>query len=140
MGSGHFLVGLVDYLADRVISVMAEAEAMVDGYASPLTNRIDDVRRTIVDNASLSGWTLDRDRLDDRHIVRRIVLKRCVYGVDRNPMAVELAKVSRNRLPHAGAYATGLGVAVRVRRWANVSEAAPRSRRGDCAGVGRRCG
>ena len=35
MGSGHFLVGLVDYLADRVISVMAEAEAMVDGYASP---------------------------------------------------------------------------------------------------------
>ena len=29
----------------------------------------------------------------------------------------------------------------RVRRWANGSEAAPRSsRRGDCAGVGRRCG
>ena len=94
MGSGHFLVGLVDYLADRVISVMAEAEAMVDGYASPLTNRIDDVRQTILDNASGSGWTVDRDRLDDRHIVRRIVLKRCVYGVDRNPMAVELAKVS----------------------------------------------
>ena len=45
-----------------------------------------------------------------------------------------------NRLPHAGACATGLGVAVRVRRWANVSEAAPRSRHGDCAGVGRRCG
>ena len=39
MGSGHFLVGLVDYLADRVISVMAEAEALVDGYASPLTRR-----------------------------------------------------------------------------------------------------
>lgn len=47
---------------------------------------------------------------------------------------------ARNRLPHAGACATALGVAVRVRRWANVSEAAPRSRCGDCAGVGRRCG
>ena len=94
MGSGHFLVGLVDYLADRVIAVMAEAEALVDGYASPLTARIDDVRRTIVDNAGDRGWTVDPDALDDRRIVRRIVLKRCVYGVDRNPMAVELAKVS----------------------------------------------
>ena len=94
MGSGHFLVGLVDYLADRVISVMAEAEGLVDGYASPLTRRIDDVRQTIIDNARDRGWILDPDRLDDRHLVRRIVLKRCVYGVDRNPMAVELAKVS----------------------------------------------
>ena len=94
MGSGHFLVGLVDYLADRVISLMAESEGMVDGYASPLTRRIDDVRRTIIDNARERGWTVDPDRLDDRHLVRRIVLKRCVYGVDRNPMAVELAKVS----------------------------------------------
>jgi hypothetical protein len=45
-----------------------------------------------------------------------------------------------NRLPRARACATALGVAVRVRRWANGSEAALRSRRGDCAGVGRRCG
>ena len=36
----------------------------------------------------------DAARLDDRHIVRRMVLKRCIYGVDKNPMAVELAKVS----------------------------------------------
>ena len=94
MGSGHFLVGLVDYLADRVIAVMAEAEALVEGYVSPLTSRIDDVRQTIVENAGNRGWTVDDDGLDDRRIVRRIVLKRCVYGVDRNPMAVELAKVS----------------------------------------------
>ena len=94
MGSGHFLVGLVDYLADRVIAAMAEAEAMIDGYVSPLTERIDEVRRTIRDNAADFGWTVDGERLDDRHLVRRIVLKRCVYGVDRNPMAVELAKVS----------------------------------------------
>ncbi len=32
--------------------------------------------------------------LDDKHIVRRMVLKRCVFGVDLNPMAVELAKLS----------------------------------------------
>ena len=34
------------------------------------------------------------DQLDDRHLVRRIILKRVIYGVDLNPMAVELAKLS----------------------------------------------
>ena len=94
MGSGHFLVNLVDYLADRVIEAMAEAEALVDGYLSPLAERIEGIRLTIMDNAEDRGWTFDTDQLDDRHIVRRMVLKRCVYGVDKNPMAVELAKVS----------------------------------------------
>ncbi len=94
MGSGPFLVGLVDYLADRVITAMAEAEAATDGYVSPLTDRIDDIRTRILTNAEEHGWTFDTEQLDDRHIVRRMVLKRCVYGVDKNPMAVELAKVS----------------------------------------------
>ena len=94
MGSGHFLVNLVDYLADRVIEAMAEAEALVDGYLSPLVERIDGIRNTIMDNVEDRGWTFDPAQLDDRHIVRRMVLKRCVYGVDKNPMAVELAKVS----------------------------------------------
>ena len=94
MGSGHFLVNLVDYLADRVIEAMAEAEALVEGYLSPLVERIDGIRNTIMDNAEDRGWTFDPAQLDDRHIVRRMVLKRCVYGVDKNPMAVELTKVS----------------------------------------------
>ena len=94
MGSGHFLVNLVDHLADRVIAAMAEAEATIDGYVSPLTERIDAIRNTIMANAEDRGWTFDPAQLDDRHIVRRMVLKRCVYGVDKNPMAVELAKVS----------------------------------------------
>ena len=94
MGSGHFLVNLVDYLADRVIEALAEAEAIQEGYLSPLAERIDGIRLTIMDNAEDRGWTFDPAQLDDRHIVRRMVLKRCVYGVDKNPMAVELAKVS----------------------------------------------
>ena len=94
MGSGHFLVNLVDYLADRVIEAMAEAEALVDGYLSPLVERIDGIRNTIMANAEDRGWTFDPAQLDDRHIVRPMVLKRCVYGVDKNPMAVELTKVS----------------------------------------------
>ena len=94
MGSGHFLVGLVDYLADRVIAAMAEAEATMEGYVSPLVEDIDTVRDTVLRNAGRQGWTIHPEQLDDRHVVRRMVLKRCVYGVDKNPMAVELAKVS----------------------------------------------
>ena len=73
---------------------MADAEATVDDYISPLTERIDTIRNTIIDNAEKRGWTINAEQLDDRHIVRRMVLKRCVYGVDKNPMAVELAKVA----------------------------------------------
>ena len=61
---------------------------------SPLAALIEDMRETIMANAEKGGWRIDAERLDDRHIVRRMVLKRCVYGVDKNPMAVELAKVS----------------------------------------------
>ena len=94
MGSGHFLVNLVDHLSDRVIETMAEAEAATDGYISPVNERIDNIRNAIIANAENRGWSVDPGQLDDRHIVRRMVLKRCVYGVDKNPMAVELAKVS----------------------------------------------
>ncbi len=96
MGSGHFLVSLVDTLADHVLDAMAEAAVLgIDlHYSSPLADKIEDIRATILKNARAAKWTIDEEQLDDRHIVRRMVLKRCVYGVDKNPMAVELAKVA----------------------------------------------
>lgn len=96
MGSGHFLVSLVDTLADHVLDAMAEATALgADlNYSSPLADKIEDIRSTILKNARAANWTINEEQLDDRHIVRRMVLKRCVYGVDKNPMAVELAKVA----------------------------------------------
>lgn len=96
MGSGHFLVTLVDWLADEVLAAMDEATAQVDwaAYTSPLAARIAGIRKEIADNAARHGWPLKQDQLDDRHIVRRMILKRVVHGVDKNRMAVELAKVS----------------------------------------------
>ncbi|MEO0371499.1 MAG: restriction endonuclease, partial [Pseudomonadota bacterium] len=98
MGSGHFLVSLVDFLADQVITAMAEAELDAPkewgDYISPLAERIDTIRNIILANADERDWTIDEEQLDDRHIIRRMVLKRCIYGVDKNPMAVELAKVA----------------------------------------------
>jgi hypothetical protein len=96
MGSGHFLVSLVDWLADEVLASMAEAAALVEwgDYVSPLVARIAAIRTKILSEAGLHKWPIVESQLDDRHIVRRMVLKRVVYGVDKNPMAVELAKVA----------------------------------------------
>ncbi|ATW02204.1 Eco57I restriction-modification methylase domain-containing protein [Sphingorhabdus sp. YGSMI21] len=95
MGSGHFLVSLVDWLSDKVLTSIGDAEAIAGpDYASPLIEQIAKLREGIVVNAREHGWPIVEDQLDDRHIVRRMVLKRCVHGVDLNPMAVELAKVA----------------------------------------------
>ncbi len=91
MGSGHFLVSLIDYLTDAILTAMADAD---EARRSPLAARIVEVRQQILDNAERQGWAVLQTGLDDRHIVRRMVLKRCIFGVDLNPMAVELAKLS----------------------------------------------
>ncbi|MGA9864994.1 MAG: restriction endonuclease [Acetobacteraceae bacterium] len=98
MGSGHFLVSLVDYLAAEVLRAVAEA-AEADTYPdppyrSPLVARMEALRERIRVEATARGWPVREDQLDDRHLVRRIILKRVIYGVDLNPMAVELAKLS----------------------------------------------
>lgn len=95
MGSGHFLVSLVDWLSDKVLKATADAEIEAgEGYTSPLVERIAALRSDILTRAQERGWPIVAEQLDDPHIVRRMVLKRCIYGVDLNPMAVELAKVA----------------------------------------------
>jgi hypothetical protein len=100
MGSGHFLVSLVDYLAAEVLDAIAAAPALVpwaeieSPYRSPLMQRIETLRSQIRAQAAIHGWPIRDEQLDDRHLVRRIILKRVIHGVDLNPMAVELAKLS----------------------------------------------
>jgi hypothetical protein len=99
MGSGHFLVSLVDYLADRVLEAIVAAPVVVpfadaDPYVSPLVERIEKIRRRILALAAERKWRVEESQLDDRRLVRRMILKRVVHGVDKNPMAVELAKVA----------------------------------------------
>lgn len=96
MGSGHFLVTLTDTLSAAIQAAMAEAadEAADLDYTSPLAREIEEERRDIEETAKTRGWVLDPRKLEDRQIVRRLVLKRVVHGVDLNPLAVELAKLS----------------------------------------------
>ena len=98
MGSGHFLVTAVDFLSDYIAEVAEYAPAVpewLDGeYYSPLVERVATIRRDILQRAQSSDWVIDKTQLTDQAIIRRMVLKRCIYGVDKNPLTVELAKVS----------------------------------------------
>ena len=98
MGSGHFLVTAVDFLSDYIAELIEFVPAVptwLDGdYASPLLQRIEQIRSDILRRAAASDWVIDEAQLTDQAIIRRMVLKRCIYGVDKNHLTVELAKVS----------------------------------------------
>src|SRR2546428_3770928 len=66
MGSGHFLVEATEFLADQLL------EALAEDHAAGLENAVD--------------YTVEKARRD--------VVSHCIYGVDMNPLAVEIAKVS----------------------------------------------
>ena len=100
MGSGHFLVTAVDFLADYIADLVERVPAVPewldgdDAYESPLVERVAAIRHDILQRAREANWVLDEAQLSDQTIIRRMVLKRCIYGVDKNPLTVELAKVS----------------------------------------------
>ena len=89
MGSGHFLVETVDFITDKLLDFIA-------GFPwNPIQFFIDrSVRGPIVRSLNEQGVKINENRLTDVNLIKRLVMKRCVYGVDLNPMAVELAKVS----------------------------------------------
>ncbi|MFQ5706740.1 MAG: Eco57I restriction-modification methylase domain-containing protein, partial [bacterium] len=88
MGSGHFLVEAVDFITDRLIDFL-------NGFPwNPVTVLLEQMREAILSQMNEQGIAIDRSKLTDVNLLKRHVLKRCIYGVDLNPMAVELAKVS----------------------------------------------
>ncbi len=88
MGSGHFLVEAVDFITDRMLRFLNAFPW------NPVQYELGETRRKILDAMEDQGVMINRGRLTDVNLLKRHVLKRCIYGVDLNPMAVELAKVS----------------------------------------------
>jgi hypothetical protein len=88
MGSGHFLVSAVNHITSWVI------ERLHEHPEAPLTQIIDSEIQSILENQRKKGIEIDTKLLTDTIILKRLVMKRCVYGVDINPLAVELAKLS----------------------------------------------
>lgn len=77
-GSAHFLVVVVNELADLVVRFLATTPLPA------LTRAIERLRAGATAGAVL----------DDVALLRRLVLKRCVFGVDVSPMGAEIAKLS----------------------------------------------
>lgn len=97
MGSGHFLVNAVDFLTDGIIRQMQifhDAHPAIPEDWNPIQQLVEQVRREILDEMARQGIAVEPRRLDDTALLTRLVMKRCIYGVDLNKMAVELAKLS----------------------------------------------
>ena len=80
MGSAHFLTAALYMMADRVDTFLAEIEGL-PGIAQQLSE--------LTQEGAPASSTPDAADL-----LRRLILKRCIYGVDISPMAVEVANVT----------------------------------------------
>lgn len=82
MGSGAFLVQACRWLSDRLVEAWSQVEALG--------------KTVSVDGEVLDAGVepLPRDSEARTVIARRLIAERCLYGVDLNPLAVELAKLS----------------------------------------------
>ena len=60
---------------------------------NPVFAYLDRMRQMILKQMEEQSVTVDPVRLTDVNLLKRHILKRCIHGVDLNPMAVELAKV-----------------------------------------------
>jgi len=84
MGSGAFLVQACRYLSERLVEAWGREEE---------AGRFVTADGEVVEAAG-SHELLPKD-VDERLLIaRRLVAERCLYGVDLNPLAVELAKLS----------------------------------------------
>ena len=74
MGSGAFLVAACRYLAARLLQAWEQG--------------------AIGEEVGLPHETPPADPIERQALAHRLVAERCLYGVDKNPMAVEMAKLS----------------------------------------------
>lgn len=86
MGSGAFLVQACRWLSDRLVEAWSVTETG--------GKRIDSEGRILGDDDADGFEPLSQDPEERAILARRLIAERCLYGVDRNPLAVELAKLS----------------------------------------------
>jgi hypothetical protein len=82
-GSGHFLVEALGYLTDLALARLehdTDLQQLVAGERAKITGQLRFLNLDYVP--------------EDAQILKRALLKRCIFGVDLNPFAVELARLS----------------------------------------------
>ena len=86
MGSGAFLVQACRYLAEKLVEAWGNNERQAEDLLS--------VPFGEPSQRSGEDEYLPKERDERLAVARRLVVERCLYGVDRNPLAVEMAKLS----------------------------------------------
>ncbi|MFW6358384.1 MAG: Eco57I restriction-modification methylase domain-containing protein [Chroococcales cyanobacterium] len=97
MGSGAFLVQVCRYLGERLVEAWETAES--PPLVPPKSGR--EIKKWIVvtpegelSQSRPDECVIPEDATERLLIAKRIIAERCVYGVDKNPLAVEMAKLS----------------------------------------------
>jgi hypothetical protein len=87
MGSGAFLVQTCRYLSERLVEAWEAAEQANPG-------KVVIAPEGTLSIPSAEEYLIPRDTTERLVVAKRFIADRCLYGVDKNPMAVEMAKLS----------------------------------------------
>lgn len=87
MGSGHFLVAAVDRIEAKMRTFLAEKETQVPGVNAQLHRLAEAAKAALGKDESAIG------EIEPAALLRRQIARRCIYGLDINPLAVELARL-----------------------------------------------
>ena len=85
MGSGHFLVAAIDRIEKRFSTYLA---------GNPIPDVTNELARLREHAGEILAKYGESQNFDDTSLLRRQIARRCIYGVDLNPLAVELARLS----------------------------------------------
>jgi hypothetical protein len=85
MGSGHFLTAAIDHIEQKMAAFLVEEGQFIPGVAAELLK---------LEQAALGALGPDAPKPERSSLLRRQIARRCIYGLDINPIAVELARVS----------------------------------------------
>lgn len=86
MGSGHFLVAAVDKIEALMRTFLTERSVPA------VTEEL--MRLAAVATQALGTDDVAKSEVDEVGLLRRQIARRCIYGLDINPMAVELARLA----------------------------------------------
>ncbi len=85
MGSGHFLVETGQFIAEHVHEFLKQLPFHRVNFALHM------VRQRILRCLREQAVTIDPSKYTDANLLKWQVIKRCIYGIDLDPMAVSLA-------------------------------------------------
>jgi hypothetical protein len=88
MGSGHFLVAAIDRIEAKMRTFLAEKETQVPGVNAELHRLAEAAKAALGKDESAIG------EIEPAALLRRQIARRCVYGMDINPLAVELSRLA----------------------------------------------